>query len=168
MSTEKKKKLPIIILAIAVPVAAVGGAVLYGEFFSNHEDSEVIDIPEGIVEADEEDRKDDGSDSDVSMKYAGYVTLYNDDKYMTMNFTNPGKSKKSMSLEIIANVAGEDILLATTGKIRPGYKVNKVETERKYAIPEGTYDGKYRVHFYNEEGSEEIVNSEIKIKVYVK
>ena len=85
-----------------------------------------------------------------------------------MNFINPGKSKKSMSLEIIANVAGEDVVLATTEKIKPGYKIQKIETERKFAIVEGVYDGKYRVHFYDEEGGEEIVNSEIKIKVYVK
>lgn len=170
MSNEKKDKNKSIIFLVAIVILMVAGVLACRMFLREDKTGEAENntVQPGIVEADGEDREDDGSDSNVSMKYSGYVTLYNDDRYMTMNFINPAKSKKSMSLEIIANVAGEDVVLATTEKIKPGYKIQKIETERKFAIVEGTYDGKYRVHFYNEEGGEEIVNSEIKIKVYVK
>ncbi len=108
------------------------------------------------------------SNADVSLQYAGSATLLTDEKLITLNFTNPAKSKKSLSLDIIAEVDGEDVILAKTGIIRPGYKIDSVKYTLDREIPKGEYKGKFIVHFYNEQDKEEIVNSAITISVYVK
>ncbi len=163
MPTKNKKKSPIIILAIVAFVAAVAGGYLFQLVM--HHSEETPDSSITKVEAEDDDNK---SDVDVSLKYAGYVTLLNDEKLITLNFTNPSKSKKSLSLEIVAEVDGEDIILANTDKIRPGYKINNAQYTLDREIPQGNYKGKFIVHFYNEQDKEEIINSEIAINVYVK
>ena len=163
MSAEKKKKLPFIIIAIVAFVAAVAGGYLFQMLQSDNKDNSNSSIMKVDPEEDEKE-----GDADVSLKYAGYVTLLSDEKLVTLNFTNPSKSKKSLSLEIVANVDGEDIVLAKTDKIRPGYKIDSVKSDLDREIPRGNYKGKFVISFYNDQDKEEIVNSEIAINVYVK
>ena len=163
MSTEKKKKSPSIIIAIVVFAAAVAGGYLFQMMINRSEETP----DSSITKVDSEDA-DEKSDVDVSLKYAGYATLETDKNLITLNFTNPSKSKKSLDLEIVAEVDGENIVLARTDKIRPGYKIDSVKYTLDKEIPQGNYKGKFIVHFYNEQDKEEIVNSEIAINVYVK
>lgn len=163
MSTEKKKKSPFILIAIVVFAAAVAGGYLFQMMINRSEETP----DSSITKVDSEDA-DEKSDVDVSLKYAGYATLLSDENLVTLNFTNPSKSKKSLSLEIVANVDGEDIILAETDMIRPGYKIDSAKYTLDREIPKGDYKGKFIVHFYNEQDEEEIVNSEIAINVYVK
>ena len=163
MPTEKKKKFPFIIIAIATFGLAIAGGYLFQMFLHNGEDESNSSIVK--VESEDDGEK---SDVDVSLKYAGYATLLSDENLVTLNFTNPSKSKKSLSLEIVANVDGEDIILAETDMIRPGYKIDSAKYTLDREVPKGDYKGKFIVHFYNEQDEEEIVNSEIAINVYVK
>ena len=163
MSSEKKKKLPFIIIAIVAFVAAVAGGYLFQMLQSDNKGNSNSSITKVDSEEDEKE-----GDADVSLKYAGYATLLSDEKLVTLNFTNPSKSKKSLSLEIIAEVNGENITLAKTDKIRPGYKIDSVKSDLDREIPKGNYKGKFVISFYNEQDKEEIVNSEIAINVYVK
>lgn len=163
MSTEKKKKSLFILIAIVAFVAAVAGGYLFRMVMHHGEE----DSNSSIIKVDSEDA-DEKSDVDVSLKYAGYTTLETDKNLITLNFTNPSKSKKSLSLEIVADIDGEDIVLAETDMIRPGYKIDSVKYTLDREIPKGDYKGKFIVHFYNEQDKEEIVNSEIAINVYVK
>lgn len=164
MSASKKKKLPFIIIAIVAFVAAIAGGYFICRMVFQHDD-ENIDSSITKVEPEEDDTE---GDADVSLKYAGYATLLTDEKLVTLNFTNPSKSKKSLSLEIVANVDGEYIVLAKTDKIRPGYKIDSVKSDLDKEIPKGNYKGKFVIYFYNEQDKEEIVNSEIVINIYVK
>lgn len=163
MPTEKKKKSPFILIAIVVFAAAVAGGYLFQMMINRSEGTP----DSSITKVDSEDA-DEKSDVDVSLKYAGYATLLSDENLVTLNFTNPSKSKKSLSLEIVANVDGEDIILAETDMIRPGYKIDSAKYTLDREVPKGDYKGKFIVHFYNEQDEEEIVNSEIAINVYVK
>lgn len=163
MSTKKKKKFPFIIIAIVAFVAAIAGGYLLRMILHGSEETPNSSITQ--VESEDGDEK---SDVDVSLKYAGYVTLLSDENLITLNFANPSKSKKSLDLEIVANINGEDIVLARTDKIRPGYKIDSVKYTLDKEIPQGNYKGKFIVHFDNEQDKEEIVNSEIAINVYVK
>lgn len=162
MPTEKKKKYPFIILAIVAFAAAIAGGYIFRMIYDSGETSNSSIVK---VESENDDGK---SDVDVSLKYAGYATLLNDEKLITLNFTNPSKSKKSLSLEIVADIDGEDVVLAKTDRIYPGYKIDSVKYTLDKEIPKGDYKGKFVVHFYNEQDEEEIVNSEIIINFYVK
>ena len=163
MSTEKKKKFPLIIIAIAVFGLAIAGGYLFQMILHSNEESSNSSIIK--VEPEDDSGK---SDVDVSLKYAGYAALETDKNLITLNFTNPSKSKKSLDLEIVADIDGEDVVLAKTDRIYPGYKIDSVKYALDREIPKGNYDGKFIVHFYNEQDKEEIVNSEITINVYVK
>ena len=163
MTTKKKKKFPLVIIAIVTFAVAMAGGYLFQMALHGSEktsDSSIVKV----------EPEDDGEKNnvDVSLKYAGYATLLSDEKIITLNFTNPSKSKKSLSLEIVADVDGENIVLAETDMIRPGYKIDSVKYTLDREIPRGDYKGKFIVHFYNEQDKEEIVNSEIAINVYIK
>ena len=162
MSTGKKKKYLFIIPAIVAFVAAIAGGYIFRMI---HDSGETSNSSIVKVESENDDGK---SDVDVSLKYAGYATLLNDEKLITLNFINPSKSKKSLSLEIVADIDGEDVVLAKTDRIYPGYKIDSVKYTLDKEIPKGDYKGKLIVHFYNEQDKEEIVNSEIIINIYVK
>ncbi len=159
MPKSQKKKFPIIILsAVTFLVAAIGGYFCFSFFVSAPSNSSITKV------------EDDGEESgtvDASMKYSGYVTFLSEENLITLNFINPKESKKTLSLEIIANIDGEDIVLAKTGKIAPGYKIDSVKYDLDKKIEKGNYKGSFVVHFYDGE-KEEIVNSKIGINVYVK
>ena len=163
MSTEKKKKFPFILIAVAAFGLAIAGGYLFQMILHSNEEPSNSSIVK--VESENDDGK---SDVDVSLKYSGYATLLSDENLITLNFTNPSKSKKSLSLEIVADIDGEDIVLAKTDRIYPGYKIDSVKYTLDKEIAKGDYKGKFIVHFYNEQDKEEIVNSEIAINVYVK
>ena len=163
MSTNKKKKPTFIIIAIVAFVAAVAGGYLFQTL--RHDDGDSSNSSITKVDSEEDEKE---GDVDVSLKYAGYATLLSEEKLVTLNFTNPSKSKKSLSLEIVADINGESITLAKTDKIRPGYKIDSVKSSLDKEIPKGNYKGKFIVSFYNEQNKEEIINSEIAINIYVK
>ncbi|MBQ6461600.1 hypothetical protein IJJ36_04225 [Candidatus Saccharibacteria bacterium] len=163
MSAKKQKKFPFIIIAIVVFVAAIAGGYFLQVILHSGEETSNSSITK--VESEDDDEK---NSVNVSLKYAGYATLLSDEKLITLNFTNPSKSKKSLSLEIVANIDGEDVVLAKTDKLRPGYKIDSVKYTLDREISKGDYKGKFIVHFYNEQDKEEIVNSEITINIYVR
>lgn len=158
-----KKKTLFVVIAIVALVAAMAGGYFIRMLLDGGEKN-----PDYSITKIESGDSDEEKSVDASLQYAGYVTLINTEKRITLNFTNPTKSKKSMSLDIVANINGEDVKLASTDKIRPGYKIDSVKYTLDRKIPEGDYKGKFVVHFYNEQDNEEIVNSEIAIKVYVR
>ena len=160
MSKNQKKKLPLIVLAVVAFLAAAAGGYFY--LFLYHQEPSNSSITK-IEESGEE-----SGTVDASLQYSGYVTLLHEENLITLNFTNPAKSKKTLSLEIIANIDGEDITLAKTDKIAPGYKIDSVAYELDREIPQGNYKGNFIVHFYGDNGKEEIVNTRIGINVYVK
>ena len=161
MSKNQKKKFPIIILTVAAFLAAAAGGYFCLSFLQDK-------TPSNSSITKVEDDGEEAGTVDASLKYSGYVTLLNEEKLITLNFINPKKARKTISLEIIANVDGEDVTLAKTDKIAPGYKIDSVKYELDREIEKGNYKGNFIVYFYNEKDEEEIVNSRIGINVYVK
>ena len=159
----KKKIFLFVIVAIAAFVLAIAtGYLFWGTKHSeDYADSSIVKVEP----SDNEEMKD---STDVSLQYAGYVTLLSDEKNITLNFTNPSRSKKSLSLEIVANINGDNITLAKSDIIHPGYKINNIKYKLNREIPKGNYVGKFVVYFYGEQDKKEIVNTEIKINIYVK
>ena len=157
-----KKKRSFLVIAVVFIMAAVGGYVCQISLRNNNINSNSSITK---IESENDNEKD---NVDVSLQYAGYATLFIDEKLIALNFTNPSKSKKSLSLEIVAIVNEEDVVLAESDIIRPGYKIDSVKSFLEREIPKGDYKGKYIVHFYNEQDEEELINSEIAINIYVR
>ena len=161
MRIEKRKRYPFVILAIVAFAAAIAVGFLVMNMFNNSDSNSVI------VEAEPEEN---GTKAgvDVSLRYAGYINVLKNEKKITLNFTNPSTSKKSIRLELIANVDDEDIILGKSEIIRPGQKIIELKYDDNHNIPQGKYEGKYIIFFYNDSDEEEIVKSEIAINVFVK
>ena len=161
---KKKKKFLLLILLACFSFAA---AVLAGYAFLALTGNPNGESGSTIVEIAPEDGEDSGS-VDASLRYKGYATLNSDEGVIELDFANPAKARKSLTIDIIATVDGKDITLATTDKVEPGHKVVNVKANSGVSIKKGNYQGKFVVHFYGDNNKEEIVNSEIEIKVYVK
>lgn len=157
---NKQKKIILIISAVVIFLLAAAGGYFYFAIFREDSSNSSITAIEG-------DDSEAGS-VDASLTYSGYATLISEDDLITLNFANPKKSRKTLSLDIVANIDGEDIVLARTAKVHPGYKIDGVKYELNRDLPKGTYQGRYIVHFYDDDDNEEIVNSKIEIKIYIK
>ena len=165
----KKQDTPKTIFPVIVAIVAFMVAVVGGYLFWYFQGKNVDTVSDNVSSELTTDGKEEAGSVDVSLRYAGYVTLHSDESYISLNFTNPIKSRKSLSLDIVANINDEDIVLAITDKLNPGDSIETVEYKLERNIPKGSYNGKFVVHFYNEDsGDEEIVNSEVEINVYVK
>ena len=160
MSKNQKNKFPIIILAVVAFLAAAAGGYFYLSL--SHQKSSNSSITK-VEETSEE-----SGTVDASLQYSGYVTLLSEEDLITLNFTNPARSKKTLSLEIVANIDGEDIILAKSDKIKPGYKIDSIKYEPSRQIEKGNYKGYFLIHFYGDNDKEEIVNSRVAINIYVK
>lgn len=119
-----------------------------------------------VVETDDKDEK--KNESGVSLEYSGYATFESGQNLVILNFANPARSTKSLSLEIVGDINGEEISFGKTDIIKPGNKVTSIKYTPEKELPKGRYDGKFVVRFYDEQDNEEIVVTNIDIKVYVK
>lgn len=161
---KKKKKFLLLILLACFSFAA---AVLAGYAFLALTGNPNGESGSTIVEIAPDEGEDSGS-VDASLRYKGFATLNSDEGVIELDFANPAKSRKSLTIDIVANVNGKDVVLATTDRIQPGHKIVTVKANSGQTIEKGNYQGKFVVHFYGDNNKEEIVNSEIEIKVYVK
>ena len=165
---EKKNRKKNIILAFIIAILATFSAAAAIYIYINLRSKDENPNPNVSVEKIESDGKDERNGEGVSLQYAGYVTLESDQDLITLHFANPSRSTKSLSLEIVANIDGSEVSLAKTDIIRPGNKITSAKYTSDKEITKGTYPGKFVVHFYGDEDKEEIVVTNIDIKVYVK
>lgn len=166
--TKKSKKRALILFSLCIVFASVSAfaTVLLLDHFKNKGGGDNDSNSNTSVTKVKDDGK--KNDSGVSLEYAGYVTLETEQNLITLNFTNPSRSTKNLSIEIVGNINGEEISFAKTDIIKPGNKVTDIKYTPEKEIAKGRYDGKFIVHFYDEQNQEEIVVTNIDIKVYVK
>ena len=165
---KKSKKRAILLFFLCILFASISAfatVLLLEKIRDKGDDDNNKNSNTSVVEVKDDGKKNDGG---VSLEYAGYVTLETEQNLITLNFTNPSRSTKSLSLEIVGNINGEEITFAKTDIIKPGNKITDVKYTPEKEIAKGRYDGKFVVHFYNEQDQEEIVVTNIDIKVYVK
>ena len=102
-------------------------------------------------------------DSTVSMSFSDQVRINN--KNVSLYFKNPSKSIKDVVLELIIINNNKEISLVKSKFIKPGYLIDKMQITKE--IDKGNYDGFFIIHYYNDSGKEEIVNSKISVKINV-
>lgn len=158
-----KKKLIAIIASAVTFVAAVIGAYAYQVYIHNKGNTN-SNSSISKMESDENDGR--NNNVGVSLEYSGYITILPEQKQINLYFANPSRSTKTIDIKLVATIDGEDIVLAQSDKIAPGYKIDAIKYELDREIPKGDYKGKIIVRFYNEQGIEDIVNSEISINVF--
>lgn len=108
------------------------------------------------------------NDKGASFDYSGRVSVRPSEKLVKLSFTNPLRSTKNISLELKAKINGVEYSLAKKEQMVPGDKIEELPLLYDGSLPSGRFPGDFILHFYNEAGNEEVVNTKLKIDVYVK
>lgn len=164
--TDGRRIRPVTVI-LCIALAAAVAVALWALFFRDR-------TP--VLSPDEIDRNAESLDDDgeekmeapegggaVSMAYQQEVNISLSDGTVSMLFQNPAKSVNELSLQLIVESGGEEIVIARSGKIPPGYELQELEPVADAAeLQPGIYHGKYRVLYFDPEtGEEAMVNSEI-------
>lgn len=102
----------------------------------------------------------------ASIDYSDSVSV--GENKLSLYFKNADRSSKNMSLEVVVFNGEERISLAKTGVLKPGDEIRELDLATDLDLAKGKYSGEFELHFYNDEGKEEIVDSKIKTKVFIK
>lgn len=101
----------------------------------------------------------------VSLTYSNEAMLTLSSKTAQLMFQNPTRSNQDMVLELVV----ADKALVRSGRLPPGYKVEALSGVDVTGLSAGTYEGKFRILYYNvDSGEKAVVNTEIPITVTVK
>lgn len=103
----------------------------------------------------------------VSLTYSDKATIDLQEEEVTLMFANPGRSNKSVVLQIVV----QDKVIVQSGKIEPGKQVTELDLRKDATklITLGGYRGKFVVYFYDLASEEKaVVNTEIPITITVR
>lgn len=99
----------------------------------------------------------------VNITYSDHVTISLADQAVFLHFANPSRSNQSMVLEVII----QDITVAQSGALPPGYLVETLPLLDTAKLSAGTYEGKFHVLFYDSTGGKAILDTEIPVTITV-
>lgn len=100
----------------------------------------------------------------VSLTYSNEVALSLSSKSADIMFQNPGKSNQDIILQL--DIDGK--IIAESGRIIPGYKLDKLDDVDADMLEQGVYEGKFLVIYYDSvSGERAIVNTEIPVTITV-
>lgn len=169
---ENKHKRSVILLLLLLAVVSVGIGIWTVRF----RETETVLAPDyaPAVEKNAESTND-GTDSKldqpdgggaVSITYAKDVSVSISKKSATLLFENPAKSNQDMVIQLVI----DNTVILQSGKLMPGNRVTDLRLleNAEKRLPEGGYDGKFVVLYYDaESGEKAMVNTEIPVTVTV-
>jgi hypothetical protein len=151
--------------AVLVPVSFLLGA----HFGGNNADDELI--PNGDLTI-EDNVTDVGDDSDklaqnegggaVSINFGDQAMVFLSEGTVTLDYENPSSSNQSMVVELVV----QNTVLAQSGYLDPGNRLDTIPLEDGISAPEGDYQGDLMVYFYDQE-TRELANAQVAIPVTV-
>lgn len=101
----------------------------------------------------------------VSLTYSKNVTITLSDKRIALLFANPSKSNEDMILQIVT----KDTVIAQSGRIEPGNKVDTLKLVKGVSLSAGTYEGKFVVSYYQRENGEKaMLTTDIPLQIVAK
>ena len=156
-----KKKTKYIVLAFTISLLLTLVSLLAYAYITGNgksDDSEQTDNTSGQSEQKIEKA--------ASIDYSDSVSV--GENKLSLYFKNADRSSKNMSLEVVVFNGEERISLAKTGVLKPGEEIRELDLAADVDLAKGKYSGEFELHFYNDEGKEEIVDSKIKTKVFIK
>lgn len=165
MKTNKNNKIQIFVL-LAITVIAVG-ITIWAQFFRNTAPVLAPDYAPQEAEEYAEPVKDDSKEKmdvaegggAVSMIYQKTVQISLSDNKAALLFQNPSKSVNDIVLQlVIVGEDGEETVIAQSGTLSPGYKVQQLDLIKGAAkLSEGEYTGKFNVLYYAPDTKERAV-----------
>ena len=118
------------------------------------------------VQKDETDNQesrplDEGGLMSMVYKLKAEISLSTND--IEIYFKNPGKSNQNVALELYVVSGENEVKIAESGAIEPGYMLRHLTYEPgDLFLGQGTYEGKFKVLYYNPEtGERAFVDSEL-------
>lgn len=168
----KRQKILIGLLAAITAIAVAFAAVLMilekgEEPFAPDYAPEVEENAEAIPDDRGESADASGGGGKVSLTYSDQVTIDLQKGTASLMFANPGKSNKSVVLQIVI----QDTVIAQSGTIMPGKQIAELSLHKGALnkIVSGGYYGKFAVYFYDLDSEEKaVVNTEIPVTITVK
>ncbi len=166
---EKKKKKWIIALLLLIAVNLVLCFFLFRENMTLAPDYAPVDeeqYAQDLGDGSNEKMQQEKGGGAVSLTYTTAVQIDADKKQASLYFANPSKSNQDIVLQVVVH----DVVIAQSGKISPGKKVEKLDLIPSGAkqLQSGGYDGEFVVLYYQPDTHEKmIVNTEIPVKVTV-
>lgn len=166
---KKKKRKWIIILLILIAVDLVlwaflsrDNSTLAPDYAPVDEEQYAQDLGDG---SDEKMQQEKGGGA-VSLTYTTAVQIDAEKKQTSLYFANPSKSNQDIVLQVVVH----DVVIAQSGKISPGKKVEKLDLISSGAkqLQSGGYDGEFVVLYYQPDTHEKtIVNTKIPVNITV-
>ena len=165
--SKKINKASAAILVLLLITAAAVGITIWALFFRNPAPELTPDFAPQEVEEYAEPAEDDSGEKmevsegggAVSMTYQKTVEISLEDQQAKLLFQNPSRSVNDIVLQII--IVGEDgteTVIAQSGTLEPGYKVEKLDLIQDAAkLSQGTYTGKFKVMYYDPDTGERAV-----------
>ncbi|MDO4516635.1 MAG: hypothetical protein Q4C76_05835 [Bacillota bacterium] len=99
----------------------------------------------------------------VNLTYSDQVTISLSEGTAQLSFSNPSRSNQSMVLEIV--IQGTTVV--QSGALVPGTQVETLPLLDTAKLSPGGYEGKFQVTFYDENGAQALLNTEIPISITV-
>lgn len=172
---KQSKKMKILIILLSIITLLAISVTIWSIFFRDVTPTGTVSEPEYApqqVEPNAEPIKDDSTSKleapqgggAVSLIYSDQVTLSMKNKNAIIMFQNPGKSNQNMKIQL----AIDEKIIASSGKLEPGYKVEKISNVDMDKLSAGNYKGKFIISFYNAQSDEKaILNTEIPVDISV-
>lgn len=105
----------------------------------------------------------------VSLVYSKEVSINLSKKSINLLFQNPSKSTQDMVLQLVLINGDEEIVIAQSDKLPPGFMLKSMELLNTAKLSIGGYSGKFNVLFYAPDtGERAIVNTNIPVTITVK
>ncbi|MCR5832392.1 MAG: hypothetical protein K6G36_00395 [Candidatus Saccharibacteria bacterium] len=154
-----------IILAFVISILVTLVALLAYAYFNG--DNKPVD-GDGGPESSEQEKDEPKNENGASFEYSGNVSIDREAKTIKLYFRNPLRSTRNIVLELKGSIDGKEYSFGKTDQLAPGDKVEQLPLTIEESLPEGRYAGEFVLHFYNSEGAEEIVNSKIKVNLFIR
>lgn len=99
----------------------------------------------------------------VNITYSNQVAISLSEGTAQLSFANPSRSNQSMVLGIV--IQGTTVV--QSGALIPGTQVETLPLLDAAKLSPGRYEGKFQVTFYDENGAQALLNTEIPISITV-
>lgn len=165
---ERRQKRDKILILILLLIAAIAmGVTIWALFFRDtapeltpdYAPQEVEEYAEPVEAESEEKMEASKGGGAVSMVYQKEVGISLSGQTASLMFQNPSKSINDIVLQlVIIGADGTETIIAQSGTLSPGYKVEQLELIKGAAkLSAGEYAGKYNVLYYDPDSGEKAV-----------
>ena len=167
----KKDKLMLkIIIFLIIVIVGCGITIIW--LLNNNKKTEYapVEIEPNVKKIDDDGKKMDVPEggSAVRLTYSNKAKISLSKKEINFNLKNPSASSQDMVLEVFIVSDDKEIIIAKSGRIKPGYGLSSLPLTDKVVLKSGEYTGQFIVYYYDEQTAEKsIVNTKIPITIDV-